>query len=301
MSTGSVLKLCLKCIFVLCFGLDSSMRLCAQQSKSATSAKDGKNLPWSPPDIDAQIPTNMGEMACPLQSVLEQAGARAVELTRTLENFTALEEIRYQRNGPDDHVEESDSSTFDYNFGFENHGAGRSTQEYRTPAKGGHTFPSSTQDVGLVAMALIFLPGLQSDYEMTCEALIKWHDQPAYLIGFEQRRDKPGRTLRLRSDKGTYPVMLRGRAWISAENSQVLHMEIKSMEAVHACKLRSAAIAIDYGAVQIRSLKIELWLPHAIDAYWEYENYRVILLHRFTNFQAFSVDTLETVKPPKTN
>ena len=89
------------------------------------------------PILMRRFPQIWVRLACPLQSVLEQAGARAVELTRTLENFTALEEIRYQRIGPDDHVEESDSSTFDYNFGFENHGAGRSTQEYRNTGERG--------------------------------------------------------------------------------------------------------------------------------------------------------------------
>ena len=301
MSIRARVKLRLGCILLVYFGLSSSIELCAQQPEGTGPSKVAKNLAWLPPDLDAQIPRDKSELTCPLQSVLEQAGARAVELTRTLENFTALEEIRYQRIGPDDFVEQSDSSTFEYNFGFESHGGGRSTQEYRNPAKGGHTFPSSTQDVGLVAMALIFLPGLQSDYEMTCEGLIKWREKPAYLIRFAQRKDKPGRTLRIRSDKGTYPVMLRGRAWISAENAQVLHMEIKSMEPIHAYKLRSATIAIDYGAVEIHSLNIEMWLPHTIDAYWEYETYRVILLHTFTNFQVFSVDTLERVKPPNTN
>jgi hypothetical protein len=206
--------------------------------------------------------------------------------------------MQYRRLQQDGSLEESDASVFDYTFGFEKRGAGRGSQEYRTPTKGGHTFPASNQDTGEAALALIFLPAMQTDYEMRCEGVDKWNGKLAYLIHFEQKKDKAARTLVFRSDRGMYPVMLRGRAWISAENNQVLHLEANTMDAISVYKLRSSAIAVDYGPVQIHSQSINLWLPKNIEAYWEYDNYRVILFHTFTNFRVFSVETEEKTKLP---
>jgi len=141
------------------------------------------------------LPGISGIVACALPTVLEGAGERAVELFVNLENFTAKERIEYVRQ--DDHgaIEERDSSVFDYAFGFETRGGGRTSQEYRTVAKGGHALSASGQDTGLVALALICLPSLQSDYDMRCEGVDKWSGQLAYVVRFAQRKEKPGRTI----------------------------------------------------------------------------------------------------------
>ena len=270
----------------------------AQEPTGVVTLGKRKQLLWTPPNVEAPLPVRSGVAPCSLSAVLEQAGKRAVELTATLENFTAEEEIQYEKFEQSGLLEESDSSVFDYTFGFENRGGGRVSQEYRTPSKRGHAFPASSQDTGLAALALIFLPGMQLDYEMSCEGVDNWNGQPAFVIHFEQRKDKPARTLQFRSERGVYAVRLRGRAWISVDNAQVLHLETTSVHSIPAYKLQSNAIAIDYGPVQIRSRKMELWLPQSIEAFWEYQNYRIILVHTFTNFRLFSVDTEEKVKPP---
>jgi len=283
---------------VFCLGTSWCGRAVGQELKGAETGGKHKELRWEPPNVEAPLPPGTGIAPCTLSAVLEQAGARAVELTATLEKFTAQEEIRYVRLEQSGAVEEGDSGVFDYTLGFENRGGGRAIQEYRAPAKGSHAFPASSQDTGQAALALIFLPKMQTDYEMRCEGVDKRNGQLAYVIYFEQRKDKPVRTLQFRNERGVYPVMLRGRAWISMENAQVLHLETNLLHAIQSYKLRSNAIAVDYGPVQIHSQKMELWLPQHIEAYWEYENYRVILVHTLTNFQVFSVETEEKVKLP---
>lgn len=267
-----------------------------QQTKDEGKGTRAKEMRWAPPDVEVPLASISGLVPCPLETVLEQAGARAVELTTNLENFTALEQIDYERLGDGGALEESDSGAFDYTFGFEQRGGGKASQEYRTPAKGSHAFAGSSQDTGQVALALIFLPSMRTDYDMSCEGVTKWEGQDAYVARFEQRKDKPGRTLKIRGEKGAQEVMLRGRAWISMDNWQVLHLETNLMHPIPAFQLRSNAIVIDYGPVQIRSKKLELWLPQNIEAYWEYEKYRIMLRHRFTNFQVFSVETQEKVR-----
>jgi hypothetical protein len=283
---------------VFCLASCWSARVVGQEPTEAESRGKRKELRWAPPDVETALPAVSRIAPCVLSTVLERVGVRASEFAATLEKFTAQEEIQYEKFGQDGALEESDSSVFDYTFGFEQRGAGRGSQEYRTPTKGGHAFPASNQDTGQAALALIFLPAIRTDYEMRCEGVDNSNGKSAYVIHFEQRKDKAARTLVFAGERGVYPVMLRGRAWISAENNQVLHLEANTMDAIRVYKVRNSTIAVDYGPVQIHSQSINLWLPKSIEAYWEYQNYRVILMHTFTNFRVFSVETEEKVKLP---
>lgn len=279
-------------------GASFAMLDASAQQPNASDALKHQELHWAPQNVDAPLPGISTFLTCPLSAVLQDVGARAVELTANLENFTAREHITYIRLGEDGAVQEQDSSIFDYTFGFETRGASRASQEYRTVTKAGHPFVASGQDTGLAALPLIFLPTMQGDYQMSCEGVDKWRGQLAYVIHFAQRKDKPPRTLVFRTDKGVSPLPLRGRAWISLDNAQVLHLETNLLQSIPALKLRASSIAIDYGPVQLQSRKIELWLPQYLEAYWEYEKYRVMLSHTLTNFQVFSVETQEKVSLP---
>jgi len=274
-------------------------RLAAQERNDVERPAKRKNLSWNPPDVDAPLHALAALPPCDLPKVLKETGARAVELTTNLENFTAQEQIEYKRLDRIGFPEESDASLFDYVFAFEQRDGRHVSREYRTPAKGGHAFPTSGQDTGQVALALIFLPTLQTDYATTCEGLDKWNGQFAWVIHFQQRKDKPSRTIEFRTKEGTYFPMLKGRAWISMENSQVLHLETNLMHSAPSADLQSGATSIDYAPVQIQSRKLELWLPQRVEAYWEISNRRIILYHTFSNFKLFTVETEENIQKPK--
>ncbi len=87
------------------------------------------------------------------------------------------------------------------------------SREYRSPREG-HAFPEIGQDTGQVALGLIFRPQMQTDYEMNCEGLDQWKGQKAWIIRFQQRKDKPRRTMQIHYQGGEIGVMLKGRAWI---------------------------------------------------------------------------------------
>jgi hypothetical protein len=258
-----------------------------------------RDLRWAPPNVEAALPSLTSIPPCDEGKVLQQAGARAVELTTNLENFTAEERIDYQRLNRDGVPEEVDASVFEYVFAFENVGGGRGSREYRNPAKGGHAFPASGQDTGEVALALIFLPQMQTDYQMKCEGLDKWKGQLAWVVHFRQRKDKPAHTLQFRVTKGTYFAKLAGRAWIAMDGGQIIHLETNTMEAIPSINIQSGSTSIDYAPVQIQSKKLELWLPQRIEAYWEIADRRLILYHTFRDFKVFSVDTEQNIQKPK--
>jgi hypothetical protein len=259
-----------------------------------------KGLGWNPPDVNSPLHSLTHTPSCALEQVLEDVGAHAVELTTNLENFTAEEQIEYEMLNQAGFPEDSDSSVFDYIFAFEQNGNGRGSREYRTPTKGSHAFPASGQDTGQAALALVFLPSMQTDYEMACEGLDKWEGQPAWVVRFQQRKDRPRRTLQFRTQTGNYRAMLKGRAWISQDHCQVLHIETNLVEDIPAMNVRASAIAVDYAPVEIQSRQLQLWLPQRIQAYWDIGGHRIMLFHTFGNFKLFTVDTEQNIDKPKT-
>jgi tetratricopeptide (TPR) repeat protein len=259
---------------------------------SAPGAKS-KYLNWSPPHVDAPLSSLAANPACDVNKVLAEVGAHAVELARNLQNFTAEEEIRYEKSSYSGVPEEDDTGMFHYVFAFEQHSGDLVTQEYRNPWKGGRSFPASGQDTGEVTLELIFRPEMQTDYEMSCEGRDPWKGQEAWVIRFQQRKDKPRRTMRFQIPGGETGVMLKGRAWIGVESGQVLHMESNLMQDLPQVGLRSGALAVDYAPVEIRSRKLQLWLPQEVEAFWEFGTYRLILLHTFRDFKLFTVETEE--------
>jgi hypothetical protein len=280
-------------IFSPCFAF-------AQQSSDGTKATKPKVLIWDPPNVGSQIPTLASDPPCDLPKVLKEASVHAIELTSNLENFSAEEEIEFEMLDQRGFPEQTDSSVFEYVFAFEQRNGGRSGKEYRTPTKNGHFFQASGQDTGLVALALIFLPTLQSDYEMSCEGFDKGKTPPAWVIHFQQRKDKPRRTLQFASGSKIYSAMLKGRAWISSEKGQVLRMETNLMQDIPAMLIESSAISVDYAPVQIQSRNLELWLPERVEAYWQISSHKIVLYHTFRNFKLFAVDTEQNIQKPKT-
>lgn len=286
-------------IFALCEA--DSLRGTAPQSQEHREGEKrarGQNLVWDPPDVDAPLPSLSQNPACDLSNILVHAGASASELATNLERFTALERIVYKKFGRMGVPNEVDDGTFDYVFAFEEHDGGSVSQEYRSPTKGSYAFRSGEQDTGEAALALIFHPNMQTDYQMICEGLDKRNGQLAWVIHFQQREDKSGRTLCFPAPNGSYCARLKGRAWISAEDFHVIHLETHLMADIPAIKLESSAILIDYALVYNQSQKISLWLPERIEAYWEFANRRVILLHTYTDFKLFVVETEEKIQKP---
>jgi len=62
---------------------------------------------------------------------------------------------------------------------------------------------------------------------MTCEGLAHWNGGLAWQVYSRQRRDKPirDRVCRLQESGPSYPVALKGRAWIAADTFQIERLE----------------------------------------------------------------------------
>jgi hypothetical protein len=65
-----------------------------------------------------------------------------------------------------------------------------------------------------------------------------------WVVHFQQRKDKASHTARFVVDNVAYPSMLNGRAWISKENFQVIHLEANLMGGLPEIGLQELAFSV---------------------------------------------------------
>jgi hypothetical protein len=290
--------------FVLFFTIASLATLAAANSRPA-AAPQGKQkkpppLQWNPPQVDAPIPSISATPPCPLSDVLKLASLRTTELVDHLQNFDAHEQVRYEEFDPLGIPTMAIAEKFDYLVDFGPQPGPLKVQETRTPLVGstGENI-SSIVDKGLPVLALIFHPGLQGDYEMRCEGSAQWNSQPAWVVYFRQVNGMRPRTLSMTSAVSSFPVSLKGRAWIAADSGQIMHLETNLVSGVPIIELRANAVSIDYAPVAFPARNLELWLLKSAVAYTDYGKRRAIIEHTFSDFQLFSVQTQQVIEKPK--
>jgi hypothetical protein len=271
-------------------------------AKPAQKKENKKSeLRWTPPQVDAALSSISATPPCLIANVLKQAGDRAEELITHLQDFDAQEQLRYEQTDDLGVPEMTTSAKFDYLVDFGEKSDTPKVHETRTLLSGAENADlSAILDRGLPALALIFSPSLQGDYEMRCEGLTVWNDQPAWVVYFRQSKDKRPRTFGVRKASQVIPVGLKGRAWIATASGQVMHLETNLVNEVPAIGMRGNSISVDYAPVKFHSQEIEMWLPQSATAYIDYGNRRTIVTHTFSDFRLFSVQTQQVIDKPKT-
>jgi hypothetical protein len=290
--------------FVLFFAIALLAALATANSPPA-GASQGKQkkpppLPWNPPQVDAPIPSISATPPCPLSDVLKLASLRTTELIEHLQNFDAHEQVRYEEFDSLSVPTMALAEQFDYLVDFGPQPSPLKVQETRTPLAGstGENIVSIV-DKGLPVLALILSPGLQGDYEIRCEGSAQWNNQPAWVVYFRQVNGMRPRTLSVTSAVSSFPLSLKGRAWIAADSGQIMHLETNLVNGIPLIELRANAVSIDYAPVAFSSRNLELWLPKSAVAYTEYGKRRTIIEHTFSDFRLFSVETHQVIGKPK--
>jgi hypothetical protein len=147
-------------------------------------------------------------------------------------------------------------------------------------------------------LALILHPDMRGDFELQCEGLGEWRGHASWLVHFRQRSDRPNRMHSYRIGGQIFPVALKGRAWITAANFQIVRMEadmVKPMPEIH---LLSEHQVVEYGPVPFPKKNITLWLPKDVEIYFDFRKHRYNRRHSFDHFMLFSVDSGEKRNEP---
>lgn len=269
-------------------------------ARSPEKDKKEATLHWDPPQVDAPIPSLSAMPPCWLHGVLKLAGQRATELVDHLQNFNAHEQVRFEQTDTLGMSQLFVTENFEYLVDFGEQSGPLKINEIRKPLGGSDDARiKALVDKGLPALGLIFYPVLQGDYEMHCEGATQWNGKPAWVVYFRQANGIPPRTLSMSTATMTYPVSLKGRAWIATDSGQLMHLETNLVKGIPIIDLRANAVSVDYAPVEFKSRNIEIWLPQSAIAFTDYGKRRTIIEHTFSDFLLFSVQTRQVIGQPK--
>ncbi len=257
----------------------------------ATLLTPAKN--WAPPDIDEEVPPVNPGVTCPVEEVIKRVGSRAKELMENLQQFSANERIEQVRVSKDGNPGRSESASFKYVAEIREVRTGLEIQEHRYGHRSNDSSLEGLNVDGMAGHALLFHPSFIADLTITCEGLGSVRGQPAWQLRFAERDDRPHRFRAVNARGGTYAMLLKGRAWVTTDTFQVMRMETDLAQPVEAIALKKDHIAIDYGPVDFRKHRSELWLPQTVDLYIDLLGHRSHRRHSFADFELFSVDTAQ--------
>lgn len=267
---------------------------------AATSLPLASN--WLPPDIDEKVPLVEPGVACPLDVVTQKAGKRVQEFIANVDRFTATESLVHESVNKSGLVSSLEKRKFDYVASIEELRAGYfNVEEYRSNDGALGSFPGGIATNGLPALVLIFHPHIAGNFEMVCEGLARWNGRLAWQVHFRQRSDKPNimRSYKFGADRPSYPVALKGRAWIEADSYQIVRLETDMVAPLPQIRLAADRTAIDYAPVQFRERNVDMWLPSSAEVYFDLKGRRFHRRHSFSRYLLFSVDDQQHISGPK--
>ncbi len=258
---------------------------------------------WLPPDVDEKIPPVEAGASCAVDDVVKKAGGQLMELVKDVDRFAATESLTHESINKFGMASPAEKRKFDYIVSIQEvqHGY-LNVEEYRSmnggvPAE----FPDGVATNGLPALVLIFHPYNAPNFEMTCEGLARWNGGLAWQVHFKQRADKPNTIKRYRigADGPSYPVALKGRAWISADNFQIVRLETDLVSPLPQIKLVADHADIEYGPVKFDKGNVKMWLPQSADVYYDWKGKRIHRRHSFSKYMLFAVDDKQKITVPK--
>ena len=251
---------------------------------------------WAPPDIDQSVPPVDGARSCPLEGMLAGASQRALDLVENLQKFSATDHIEHIEFGKDGKARILRSQNADYVAEIEQGDSGPlQIEEYRHSSM---NLSTPFTDTGTAAFALIFHPRLIASFAFQCEGLTDLHGVQAWQVHFEETADPNEAFHVFRIGGSSYKLRIKGRAWIGAENHQVLRMETDLMTPIPKIALQVEHLEIAYAPVEFKKRNLQLWLPESTALYMGYRGHRYERVHNFSRFQLFWIDTEQTVKDP---
>lgn len=253
-------------------------------------------MPGLPPDVDSAAPPVAEGETCELRQVLAGAALRARELADNLERFSATELVMNDDLDAKGTSRKSVQRSFSYVAILERPKTDMIVMdELHDGQYGVANFDVPLMMEGIPAIGLVFNAVFQQDFNFTCEGLGQWKGQPAWQIRFEQRSDRPSRMHDWTIDYKTYHTNLKGRAWLSSGDFQLLHVDTDLMNPITDLKLEYQHMAIDYQPASFPDHKKALWLPSGAQIYCKYRGHYFRQEHDLSNFTLFSTGTQENI------
>lgn len=236
------------------------------------------------------------EISCPLSQILEGASERATEMVENLQRFTATEKIEHTEFRKNGKPRYSANQVFSYVAEIDQASGSFWVEEYRSAKTQGEPPPLS--DTGTAAFALIFHPQKIGNFEFHCEARTEVKGISAWQLRFEESPDPRKSFHQIRIDRSIYQLRFKGRAWIAADDYQILRLQTDLVAPISQIHLQQEHLDITYAPVDFDKRKLRVWLPANASMQIRYRGHSYQRVHNFSHFQLFLVVTEQTVKEP---
>jgi len=244
-----------------------------------------------------RVPEVHDDVQCPVSEILQAASERATEMVDNLQRFTATEEIEHTELKKNGKRRQSTRQLFSYVANIEQGRSGAFwIEEYRSAKTQGDA--PRLWDTGTATFALIFHPEEIGNFEFRCEGRTDVQGTSAWQLSFEESPDPRKSFHQIRIDHSLYQLRFKGRAWIAAEDHEILRLQTDLVEPIPQIRLQLEHLDISYAAVEFDKPKFRVWLPASASMQITYRGRSYERVHKFSHFQLFLVDTEQTVKQP---
>lgn len=252
-----------------------------------------------PTDIDAQKPTVAAGVPCPA-NILEATANPSKQLVDSISQFSAIEHMVHEGLTSQGVPRNRETRQYNYVVSINQPAQGPLTvQEYIDA--GELDLPDKIKSNGLAVLAIAFHPTFRDDFAMQCEGLGDWNGHASWLVHFRQLDNRPSRLRSYVVNGTTYPVRLKGRAWINTDNLQIIHLETDLVQPIPEIQLMTEHTNVSYGPVQFTRGGADLWLPTNADVYVHLAKRRFHRSESFDHFMLFATDAVEKPKLPKSS
>jgi tetratricopeptide (TPR) repeat protein len=279
--------------------LQAKARLAGVDPLLALSAPRLSARSWQPPGIDDLKLSLAPDVSCPAEKVAEESGKRVQELVEDVARFAAVEDLLHQDLDMSGNPLRTETRKYNYVASISEPQPGfLAVDEFRQDRLSLADYPGNIASTGFAALALVFHPHMRDNFVMSCEGLGDWHGQASWLVHFRQRDDRPNRMHSYKVGNRMHPVMLKGRAWITADKFQIVRIEAEMVSSMPEIQLLSEHQVVEYGPVPFQKKNTALWLPKSAEIYFDFRKHRYYRRHSFDHYMLYSVDADEKRKEP---
>ncbi|PYY15963.1 MAG: hypothetical protein DMG61_05665 [Acidobacteria bacterium] len=232
--------------------------------------------------------------------LLERAGQQVSGFLDQFSQLKCTEEVtqtKLVKKLTKESIEYREQQTFDYLVLAQGSGDDLVIQESRLQQKSSEHKKNVPLLVtnGFATLSLVFHPYYQQafNFDRPQEDIV--NGKKLAKIHFQHVKGRRSPTVLLLRGR-EYPLELKGTAWIDPESASIVRMQAELVDDMSDIGLHSFNTEIEYAPVHLRGMSSTPWLPSLATIELETAKQRWRNIHRFTNYQQFSVSTDESVK-----
>lgn len=232
-----------------------------------------------------------------LDDLLIRTGDQVSVFVDQFSDVKCTELVRQEKLGKDGKTEVKEESTFDYLVILTNSGGELSLSESRLPihpAKADKKNRSMLLSNGFATLFLVFHPLYAQSFKFAFAGEESINGRVLAKVSFQHlpgTRSVAALALRGRE----YPLELSGTAWIDPQTGAIAKIEAGIQDTLQDVGLKSFRSEIEFAPVPFADAKPVYWFPTQASVEVETPKQHWRNLHRFTQYQRFSVSTEQQV------